>query len=549
MTDGNITVNQGTLSIETTSTVQGNGTITMGAGTTLQFYDNTTQGNVTRNMVFNGITVDNQNRASEIIDSNVAFGGDNTFSVGTSSTNTLTWNGSFSESGGPRALNKTGAGVLVLNSANTYSGDTKVSGGSLRLGNSLALQNSTLDYNNYGGSLSFGGLTNATFGGLKGSQSLALTNTASAAVALTVGGNNSTTIYSAALSGGGSLTKTGTGSLTLGGSNTFTGPTTVSNGTLALSTAGTNNIANSPSITVSSSGTFSVTGVTGSGGFKLAGTQTLTNNGSVTGNITIPNGTTALGTGSYSGTVSMQSGGTFIPGTTGTIASVNAGGFAASGGTLQIDISGASSDQIHVTNAATFTGGAITLSMLAVPTVASFDVLSAGSLTGAPTLSTTNIGGTQFSIDSAALASNIVRIDVISSQFIWSNKSPATGDGVTWDVSGNQNWSNAGTPAVYTNGQAVNFTDANNGHYSVTVVAGVSLAGATVANNVGDYVFSGAPIGGAGSIIKTGTRALTLSGSNSYSGGTTVSQGAVNVNAAGGLGSGRGKCRRWNIES
>src|SRR5262249_54852947 len=70
VTDGNIVVNQGTLSIETTSVVQGSGTITLNAGTTLQLWDNTI-GNVTRNMAFNGITVDNQNRTSEIIDSNI----------------------------------------------------------------------------------------------------------------------------------------------------------------------------------------------------------------------------------------------------------------------------------------------------------------------------------------------------------------------------------------------------------------------------------------------------------------------------------------------
>ncbi len=114
VTDGNIVVNQGTLSIETTTQVQGNGTITLNAGTTLQFYDNTTAGNITRNMMFNGITLDNQNRAAEIADSNITFGGNNTFSVGNTAANILTLNGILSETGGPRTLTKTGAGILAL---------------------------------------------------------------------------------------------------------------------------------------------------------------------------------------------------------------------------------------------------------------------------------------------------------------------------------------------------------------------------------------------------------------------------------------------------
>jgi autotransporter-associated beta strand protein len=51
--------------------------------------------------------------------------------------------------------------------------------------------------------------------------------------ALSIGGNNGSTTYSGTLSGGGSLTKNGTGTLTLSASNTYSGLTTVSGGTLA----------------------------------------------------------------------------------------------------------------------------------------------------------------------------------------------------------------------------------------------------------------------------------------------------------------------------
>lgn len=71
-------------------------------------------------------------------------------------------------------------------------------------------------------------------GGLSGNLDLALSNNISAAVALTVGGNNQNNTYSGNLSGTGSLTKIGTGNFTLSGNLAYTGNTTISTGTLFL---------------------------------------------------------------------------------------------------------------------------------------------------------------------------------------------------------------------------------------------------------------------------------------------------------------------------
>src|ERR1035438_2755222 len=87
----------------------------------------------------------------------------------------------------------------------------------------------------HAGTRRFTGITTAMFGGLSGSQNLGLVNGSSAAVALTVGGNNLTTTYAGALSGAGSLTKTGTGMLSLSGANTQTGNTMVQGGNLTIS--------------------------------------------------------------------------------------------------------------------------------------------------------------------------------------------------------------------------------------------------------------------------------------------------------------------------
>ena len=134
-------------------------------------------------------------------------------------------------------LTMAGSGTLILGAANTYSGKTLISSGTLQLAHPLALQNTTLDTSG-SGCLSFGGETAATLGGLLGPGSLSLTNTANAAVTLTVGANNASTAYSGGLSGAGaSLVKTGSGTLVLSGNNTYSGGTTVDGGDLSFAAA------------------------------------------------------------------------------------------------------------------------------------------------------------------------------------------------------------------------------------------------------------------------------------------------------------------------
>lgn len=125
----------------------------------------------------------------------------------------------------------------TLAGTNTFSGVTTVEGNNagmaLNVNNALALQNSTLNYNNYGAKVNFGGSqTHYVFGGLEGAQNLAVT------VPLTLGSDGDSTIYSGVLSGVGSLIKTGTGSFTLAAANTFSGGTTVSNGVLNINNGG-----------------------------------------------------------------------------------------------------------------------------------------------------------------------------------------------------------------------------------------------------------------------------------------------------------------------
>ncbi len=143
---------------------------------------------------------------------------------------------------GTGSLEHAGTGILNLGAQNTHSGNTTVTSASavLRLSDAFNLQNSTVNLVTGGGSVSFGTLTAARFGGLSGNKGLVLENSdfAPAAIALTVGGNNQNTTYTGILSGSGSLVKTGTSILTLGGVNTFTGDTTVNAGELLVGSGG-----------------------------------------------------------------------------------------------------------------------------------------------------------------------------------------------------------------------------------------------------------------------------------------------------------------------
>jgi autotransporter-associated beta strand protein len=132
-------------------------------------------------------------------------------------------------------------GMVVLGGANTFNGTNVISAGTEQLANSLALQDSTLFYNNQGGVLDFGTLTAATLGGLLGAENLILNNDSAAAVALTIANNGNPVLYTGTLSdngAGASLTLNGAGSQQIGsggiGGAVYTGATTLNRGTLIL---------------------------------------------------------------------------------------------------------------------------------------------------------------------------------------------------------------------------------------------------------------------------------------------------------------------------
>lgn len=187
-------------------------------------------------------------------------------------------NGTFSGAiSGSGRLVKDGSGNVTLSAANSYSGGTLVSGGTLT-GDTTSLQ---------------GTITN------------------NAAVAFSQSTNGT---YASAISGSGSVTKSGSGTLTLSGANSYNGGTTVSAGALAGNTSSLQgDILNNAAVVFSqtSDGTYSGT-ISGTGALVKSdsGSITMSGGNSYAGGTTISSGAlvadnnNALG----SGAVTMSGG-------------------------------------------------------------------------------------------------------------------------------------------------------------------------------------------------------------------------------------------------
>ena len=164
-------------------------------------------------------------------------GGNSVFRVWSSSTFQV--DGQISGAGN---LVKTDGGTAILAGANTFTGTTRVGGGTLQINNALALQNSALN-TSAAGVITLSSVTTPTLGGLTGSANLAsvITTGYSGVTSLTLNpGTGAANTYSGVVANGTAgmtLVKTGAGTQTLSGANSYTGETTISAGTLEVSGA------------------------------------------------------------------------------------------------------------------------------------------------------------------------------------------------------------------------------------------------------------------------------------------------------------------------
>ena len=285
---------------------------------------------------------------------------------------------------------------------------------------------------------------------------------------------------------GNSITKTGSGTVELTGSNTYTGTTTVSGGTLRMVNSSEGNAIRgadpAQDYAVASGATleFNRTGgnsninrfnLSGSGTFKTSGTQEITQ--------TSADSTVAMGSGALihieSGTYRFGAGGI--------------GDWSSNLSDMQVD------------SGATFNGAA-------TPTV----------------VNALNGGGT-------VLTGGGITLGVDNGSGSFSGVIGNSGDGgsafsVTKSGSGTQTLSGANTYSGDTtiNGGTLEIGGAGT-LGSGTYAGAIANSGTFKQNSTSDQTLSG-DITGTGSLVKDNTGTLTLTGNNTYSGGTTLNAGA-----------------------
>ena len=232
-------------------------------------------------------------------------------SLGAAAGSTLVMGTAITSTNAAIGLTKYGTGTVIFQGDNTYTGDTVVGQGTLRLegagliadGSHLVVSNAaTMQLNDISDTVrGVSGAGNVSLG----SATLTLSNTAT---------NHS---FSGVVSGTGAIIKSGTGTQTFGGANTYTGATTVAGGTLAAGNGalgGTTNVAVNAGATLllSSSGAVNdAATVTLSGGTiqrGSGGVSETTGNLSLTADSFLNYGTGQIGTltfGTYSPTFKL----------------------------------------------------------------------------------------------------------------------------------------------------------------------------------------------------------------------------------------------------
>ncbi|MCR2686638.1 autotransporter-associated beta strand repeat-containing protein [Salmonella enterica] len=424
------------------------------------------------------------------------------------------------------SLIKQGAGTLILNAENTYTGGTTISGGTLVATNVDALGSGDV--------------------------------TDDATLELNTGGT-----FDNAISGSGQVVKSGDETLTLSGTNTYSGGTLISGGTLVASNVealGTGDVTDNATLEMNTGGDF-INNIGGTGRVEKSGDDALTLSGSntYTGGTTINDGTLiatsvdALGSGDVTNNavLELNTGGDFINNI---------------GGTGRVEKSG--DDTLTLSGSNSYTGGTLISGGTLVAT--NVDALGSGDVTDNATLEL-NTGGT---FDNAISGSGqVVKSGdetltlsgansytggtLISSGTLVANDVNALGTGDVTDnavlelnTGGDFDNAISGSGQVVKSGDETLTLSGANSYTGGTLISGGTLVATSVeALGSGDVTdnavlelntggtFDNA-ISGSGQVVKSGDKTLTLSGANSYTGGTTISGGTLVASNVEALGSG-----------
>jgi autotransporter-associated beta strand protein len=449
-------------------------------------------------------------------------------------------------------------GTVVLGGANTFNGSTVVANGFLQIANTLALLDSTVNYNYQGGNLVFDpSVTAATLGGLTGSQNLGLTNLSSQAVNLSVGNNGAGTTYSGGLTDnalGGALTKIGAGTLILSGASSYTGGTTVSGGVLQLNAGGVINggtanvLANAGAQLVVSGGSLiaSVSGNIGSAssGLLVSG-GTAAFNGGLTTDLGGDSPDLIEVTGGTLSAASLTLGrSSLINNSTQPTAGSTADGLYVDGGAVAISenlnigntsTAANSSANARLDSGSLTVGGALYIGLNNTGRWSDMDV-NGGTLSVPDTTTGIGVGGTY-----AGEEVLLVRAGTATAGRITLGQTGDGGGSYNVDITGGTLYVGAGGIAQAGSGVATIILEGGTlgatANWSSSVpmtLDGTTLQAADASGGAHNVTLSGA-LGGT-TLTKTGGGMLILSGANNYSGNTTVSAGTLIVNGA--LGSG-----------
>ncbi len=503
---GGSLVSQGTL-MGGASTSFGSGSIVLGDGNTgtssIALVANSS-GNTT---IANAITVANLGTGP------VSIGGTNTGNTSYNAwTGTLTLNrnvqlfgdttpgsngrtsflGQITGSGG---ITVTQGRVTLQSTTNNFTGPVVVnSGATLQLDvangiNELIPNSSAVTVN---GSLNF-----ASGGGTETIGSLAGSGTVSSVVggnySLVIGGSDSTTFSGAINNGTGTigLTQSGSGTLTLTGNNTYTGNTTITNGgTQVLNFAsfgsGARNYFISSNSVVVLNATSTITAASGSSAIAGSGTLLVTNGLLSTTNSSIL-------------TIAMGSGG---------LINVAAGATVRNGGWKNINWTNNQASMMLDGAVDIWDGQDIFI-----------DALNGS---GAVTNSDPYRGNINFTLGVANGSGTF------AGQLTAPNLSVIKSGTGTQILAGTNTYTNSTT---ISGGTLVISGLLGNGSYAASITNNASLA----FSNSASQTLSGV-ISGSGTLTKAGPGTLTLSQANSYSGGTTITGGTVQISAGGSAG-------------
>jgi YVTN family beta-propeller protein/autotransporter-associated beta strand protein len=406
------------------------------------------------------------------------------------------------------------SGTIILNGLNTYSGGTTINHAFLQIAADANLGAAA-------GGLTFNGGILQTTASFSTERTITLNGAGG-----TFEPNAATTLsIDGAINGIGGLTKNGGGSVVLGGFNGYTGGTTVMAGTLQAGSASgfVNNTAYTVNGGILDLNSFSLimSSLNGTGGTVNLGTAPLTiNNTGLGGYSGVIQGTGSL-TKMSAGTQTLSGNDTYTGGTT------------VLAGTLQ---AGSASGFVNNT-AYTVNGGILDLNNFS---------LTMSSLNG--TGGTVNLGTAPLTINNTGLSGY--------SGVIQGTGSLTKMGAGTQTLSGNDTYTGgttvlagtlqAGSASGFVNNTAYTVNggilDLNNFSLTMASLNGtggkVNLGTAPLTiNNTGMDAYSGV-IQGTGSLTKNGYGTLTLSGQNTFLGGTLVKAGTLVVNSAQALGLG-----------